>query len=1344
MKLPFTIHDSRFTIRKKSPESAVVSPRACAAGGRKPAIVNQPSRSGIALVITLILLSVTLVMAVAFLAISNRERSSVTTTTDAATARLAAEAALAQAESQILSTMLATTNRYNYGLIVSTNYINPNGYSTALGANPENVNYDYYNTGPGPLSAADLQQNIANLFYLPRAPVFIVTNQSSGATDFRFYLDLNRNGQFDTNGYVPNVDNTGASNGPPILEVGDPEWIGVLERPDTTHGPNNKFVSRYTFLAIPVGNTLDVNYIHNQSRSMTVNPAAPGFFDGFFRNEGVGSWEINLAAFLTDLNTNQWVPPPPPTLTDPYAYLQPNFGNTGRGFEDALSILNYRYSGGYNTLAVPPANAFSALVNAGIDSYTYGNLMTNAQLPVVNPPLAPAYWVGSDNANHFFTPEEIFSDISQPFANSLLNAGTSASTYDRYTFYRMLSQLGTDSTAESGMMNVNYDNIDPGSNGVVVSPVIGSASVTNYVPWTPAGFFANAADRMLRLYTTNWFLNGPSNYLATYYGISYTNPISFDQYGNVSNLINAPFFGMTNQVPAFGLANIPVLVNGQFVYSSAVNRVLQLAANIYDAAYYTNHTFGGTAFPSVFKPVFGVLNSTNVYITNFVEVADTGFLTVDPILNINYGPSAVATLQNNPNALVFGVPLIVGAKKGFPNFNQFYMENTFQLTRKLMVTRLSTNVPVPVPPNFFSYYEQFSVGLSNQFGVEMWNSYRSNYTRPTAVYVTNYITMTLTNDEDNFIFATNLIASGSLQLGAPVGPAWSGYNPYFPTNSFQIPLATNFAAVPGAIYLFNNFAPPQLTPNQAVTFQTNYPPTYGQYPQPHWGLTITNNLQVIVVDEDTGRLIDYVQLSGPNTVNDLTAEIQQFYDTGGNDTGYNNLWNSTLYNGVPLGISEQLKVSQGGGTPIYSANLWGEVEQTAYAQMNAFRVFTLGKSTFLLSFVGYVPDPAQLAIAASTNAMQAPYTPTATVVQDITWQANDPLVHYLASDLNNPAAGNGLSIAPKWPGTFGINLNTRYMPWGGNPLLKNGDTNAYDLTLKDPLIYSSDDWDFPTNKFPTVGWLGRVHRGTPWQTVYLKASNILKTSGINTWINRTGNVNPFDATNTAPLQDRLLFDLFTTAPDDNATRGQLSVNVGAVPGGTSLAAWSALFGGMVVLTNTAVTPQITGTSNSWMVISPAGAAYTNSPLGQLVLGINAMRALYTNADGVQGAFEHKGDILATPQLTEQSPFLNTNTAIVGGNQLQYGISDEMYEWLPQQAMSLLRAPSAPRYVIYCYGQALKPAPNGIVTSSGPFFQMCTNYQVVTESAARAVIRVEGANTPSPHIIIESFNLLPPD
>jgi hypothetical protein len=119
-----------------------------------------------------------------------------------------------------------------------------------------------------------------------------------------------------------------------------------------------------------------------------------------------------------------------------------------------------------------------------------------------------------------------------------------------------------------------------------------------------------------------------------------------------------------------------------------------------------------------------------------------------------------------------------------------------------------------------------------------------------------------------------------------------------------------------------------------------------------------------------------------------------------------------------------------------------------------------------------------------------------------------------------------------------------------------------------------------------------------------------------------------------------------------------------------------------------------------------------------------------------------------------------------------GISDEMYEWLPQQVMSLLRASASPRYVIYCYGQTLKPAPDSVVSSSSVLpsgfnpFGMITNYQVVSEIATRAVVRfnstVTGVITNTPpdtfgnvnwysqpvmmntNAVIESFNILPPD
>src|ERR1700679_3444017 len=94
---------------------------------------DASSRRGIALVITLVMLSVTLVMAIAFLALARRERSSVSTTTDTTTAKLAADSALAAAQSQILANVFSgSSNTYNFGLLVSTNYIYTNGFWPSL------------------------------------------------------------------------------------------------------------------------------------------------------------------------------------------------------------------------------------------------------------------------------------------------------------------------------------------------------------------------------------------------------------------------------------------------------------------------------------------------------------------------------------------------------------------------------------------------------------------------------------------------------------------------------------------------------------------------------------------------------------------------------------------------------------------------------------------------------------------------------------------------------------------------------------------------------------------------------------------------------------------------------------------------------------------------------------------------------------------------------------------------------------------------------------------------------------------------------------------------------------
>ena len=1259
------------------------------------------SRRGMALVITLILLSVTLIMAVAFLAMSRRERGSVTTATDTATARLATDSALAAVQAQIMANVLITnTGVYDYHLLSSTNFLP--------------LVYNQFTIGR----------------VLPR-PIVMMTNLTLLTNESRFYLDLNRNGR----------DDPGS-----VLLAGDPEWIGVLERPDLNPGPNNKFLARYAFFALPAGNALDLNYIHNR----TLNPNLALAGDGFFRNEGVGSWELNLSSFLADLNTNQWN-----TNASQYSYVQPVGPNSGYAFEDAFSLLSWRYNANYLTLA-PNLFLADTLVNAGLDAYTIGNLMATTALPAPLSPSTPPTknWAGSDSTNHFYAlPTELFdpakssgSPLIPGFTNRLLNAGAGATAYDRYTFYRMLDQISTDSTADDVRMNLNYRNI---TNGVVVAGM-----ETNLYPWTALDFFTNAANRLLTNYTADWLAANSNAYVAT--------------------------FG-TNV--AFGVTHIPVLVSNRFVYTPAVNRLLQLAANIYDAS--TNNTAAlGKNYPSVFRPVFTRTNN-DIYITGYSEVSaltsfTSGTAPLDEPLSVTDTNLTLGAAVNAANGNVYDVPWIVGAKKGFPNFNQFTMVNVVGVTRKLQVSKPT----LTSSPGSVSTSQMYIFSISNAFGCSLWNSYANNFSGNITISAQNKFTQVLTNDAPGFVplVITNYIGS-VINTNTWAGVGWVSPAPEIQlnSNSFVVAFNTNVVALSNAVYRFTGYNPSPIPhfDNVTTVWQTKdntIPPANGATPPlPQFGLSTTNQLQVFVLDGAPGAMhvIDYVHFTQTATNLDINAELAD-PDSVNGTPAY--MWSTNLVGSAPSGVPNQLAVSGSQNpaptpapnqpnfwtAPVGMPNTLGNTTDAEKAFFSGFFRGPIG-SVFIFNGKRYTN---------TLLTMSAPYTPTRIIYNYRTWQANDPLVHYLASDLSFTEPGitgvnhvNDTSLISR-PEVLPLQLkpmvaSKHFSPWGNVGWLSKlakVDQNKFNLRYKDPLVWRPDNWDFPTGKFPTPGWLGRVHRGTPWQTVYLKSSDVRDiTDGLNTWMIWSGNTNLFDFTNSVPVADHYLVDLFTTKINDNARHGVLPINVGS--GGADpargLAAWSAVFSGVVALSNSASGPTAgTVPSVTPVAIPPAGWGGLDSPVGLMVSNINVLRTNLINKDGVIGAFEHIGDILRAPLLTEQSPFLNWSDA----TQQQNGISDELYEWVPQQVMGLLRIATLPRYVVYCYGQALRPAPNSVNLAAGANFGTVTNYQVVAESAARALIRVDKNVIMNTNIItgavtatgtnysttIESYNVLGPD
>jgi hypothetical protein len=610
--------------------------------------------------------------------------------------------------------------------------------------------------------------------------------------------------------------------------------------------------------------------------------------------------------------------------------------------------------------------------------------------------------------------------------------------------------------------------------------------------------------------------------------------------------------------------------------------------------------------------------------------------------------------------------------------------------------------------------------------------------------------MTLTNDS-GYSLSSSYALGGFVAGVTNIPPnSWqgTGWRPGVtaPANqqSFLVPLLTNVIFLPDSAYKINPL------PGQFIQVSTNAdqdwtinPP--GLFKQPLWGLTITNRIRCMIIDGGVGgRVIDYVQVGGLNSYRNLAGEI---YSSNPSNT---NTWSTNLVSNplgtMPEGVNNQIQISE--GQPDIGDNFWQN--NMIGAPIGPTRQWAID---FFLTFLGLSPIYGNTGLDTTQLVAQVPFTPTAKMYQLLTWEANDPLVHYTVGDLTYPGLTNiSPVIPPNAPALLSSNFlskfwkyTDRYAPWGGNTSLTGGsqsggatDPNIFNTALKDPLVRASDDWDLPTNKFPNVGWLGRMHRGTPWQTVYLKSS----TNPIAVWQKWSGDLvnwfvggtNLADASFTHPINDRQLFDLFTTAVDDNATRGQLSVNQ------ANLAAWSAVLSGVFVITNTSSVADLGKTPPVLLYsptnISPAGVYNPAQPppIVRIVQGINNTRTNFLN-----NSFSHLGDILATPQLTEKSPFLNTNSL----QSLQAGgLSDEVMERIPQQILGLLNLSHTPRFVIYSYGQTLHPADHSIVTY-GTYVGLCTNYQVTAESATRTVVRVEGAPA-NPHVVVEQFNILPPD
>ena len=205
-----------------------------------------------------------------------------------------------------------------------------------------------------------------------------------------------------------------------------------------------------------------------------------------------------------------------------------------------------------------------------------------------------------------------------------------------------------------------------------------------------------------------------------------------------------------------------------------------------------------------------------------------------------------------------------------------------------------------------------------------WNSYSNYFPRGLGLTVHSSTTACVSNilgaqSYPIWNYTTNL-SVGPLAL-AP--NSWPGYiDQNHSANSVLIPLWTNFLTLTNSQYL-QKTAPPSFVPYHGYTFERP-----SGFTAPNWYLNMTNRLLFALVDTTSGRIVDFVNLSGVQGTN-ITDQLWEW--KGGNYVP-NSTYNLDVMNpgaqwatnrgpgvtsvSVPtFGILNQIAVGQGMGTP---------------------------------------------------------------------------------------------------------------------------------------------------------------------------------------------------------------------------------------------------------------------------------------------------------------------------------------------------------------------------------------------------------------------------------------------
>ncbi len=433
-----------------------------------------------------------------------------------------------------------------------------------------------------------------------------------------------------------------------------------------------------------------------------------------------------------------------------------------------------------------------------------------------------------------------------------------------------------------------------------------------------------------------------------------------------------PLEFFTNQANAllqaefgFGVTNIPVCstTNPAIGYSASVHYLLQSTANDYDA------TTPATNFPSVFRPVFSWQADT-LFIVGYTCV------TTDFYAQISCGFKAITDPTITANDNVWGIPWVVGAKGQTPAFNEYCYSSAVIVERDLLFVRYPA-VPagqydIYRPPQYTNQF--YIMSISNIFGAEAWNFYPATFTNSVTLVVSNQVSVTMTN---NYNFGTNMVFNAATNWTIDSWPA----------GGFMIPLFTNTTSLPFSYWSESTGQFVTLSaPNGflASDFQQT------GWPVHDWTLNITNNLMYALVDNETGHVLDFVNLGAFGSSLNINQTL------------------ANVFSEPPFNVWTVAPATDAPNSPMSE----GALNQIVIGMEESLEFLDslLGLSGGYPSSVGIFSAPAG---APGVPGGQLPISPAyASFIQSCSWQAGNPMVHYSVGDLTNPEFNDDIESVP--------------------------------------------------------------------------------------------------------------------------------------------------------------------------------------------------------------------------------------------------------------------------------------------------------------------------------------------